>query len=254
MGRTMRQGGTVPQACTSKDPRLNEANRRVTRHALPWQRTVMGARLPDARALTAGFCEYGRRAAFRMVARRRPSATGGEACPAPTVRQSRPLHAPITDEPTRTKVNVMRRADHHMLLLGPPGVGKSRLARRLTTILPTMTLAEAIETTRSHRVAGLTGDRTAFVTTRPFRAPPHTPRMPGRSAAGGCRCRARSCGCAIGKHSRASARALIQPMWVTVAVLMGSLPALPGCRQPGLVGVAAEPAALDRRARCVLGR
>jgi magnesium chelatase family protein len=48
------------------------------------------------------------------------------------------------------------------------------LARRLTTILPTMTLAEAIETTRIHSVAGLTGDRTAFVTTRPFRAPHHT--------------------------------------------------------------------------------
>jgi magnesium chelatase family protein len=44
-------------------------------------------------------------------------------------------------------------------------------ARRLTTILPAMTLAEVIETTRIHRVAGLTGDRTAFVATRPFRAP-----------------------------------------------------------------------------------
>jgi Magnesium chelatase, subunit ChlI len=48
------------------------------------------------------------------------------------------------------------------------------LARRLTTILPAMTLAEAIETTRIHSVAGLTGDRTAWVTTRPFRAPHHT--------------------------------------------------------------------------------
>jgi magnesium chelatase family protein len=48
------------------------------------------------------------------------------------------------------------------------------LARRLTTILPAMTLAEAIETTRIHRVAGLTGDRTALVTTHPFRAPHHT--------------------------------------------------------------------------------
>jgi magnesium chelatase family protein len=47
------------------------------------------------------------------------------------------------------------------------------LARRLTTILPAMTLAEAIETTRIHRVAGLTGNRTALVTTRPFRAPHH---------------------------------------------------------------------------------
>jgi magnesium chelatase family protein len=48
------------------------------------------------------------------------------------------------------------------------------LARRLTTILPAMTLAEAIETTRIHRVAGLTGDCTALVTTRPFRTPHHT--------------------------------------------------------------------------------
>jgi magnesium chelatase family protein len=48
------------------------------------------------------------------------------------------------------------------------------LARRLTTILPAMTLAEAIETTRIHSVAGRTGACTAVVTTRPFRAPHHT--------------------------------------------------------------------------------
>ena len=54
------------------------------------------------------------------------------------------------------------------------------LARRLITILPAMTLAEAIETTRIHRVAGLTGDRPVVVMTRPFRAPPITPsRMRG---------------------------------------------------------------------------
>jgi magnesium chelatase family protein len=60
------------------------------------------------------------------------------------------------------------------LLPGPPGAGKSRLARRLTTILPDMTLAEAIDTTRIHSVAGLTGRRTAVVTTWPCRAP-HQP-------------------------------------------------------------------------------
>jgi magnesium chelatase family protein len=69
---------------------------------------------------------------------------------------------------------VCRRSVHNVLLLGPPGAGTSMLARRLTTILPAMTLAEAIETTRIHHVAGLTGDRTVLVTTRPCRAPHHT--------------------------------------------------------------------------------
>ena len=59
-------------------------------------------------------------------------------------------------------------------MLGPPGAGTSMLARRLSTILPAMTLAEAIETTHIHSVAGLTGARTAWVTTRPCRAPHHT--------------------------------------------------------------------------------
>jgi magnesium chelatase family protein len=57
--------------------------------------------------------------------------------------------------------------------------GQSMLARRLTTILPAMTLAEAIETTRIHRVAGLTGDRTALVATARFARPTRPSRMRG---------------------------------------------------------------------------
>ena len=56
--------------------------------------------------------------------------------------------------------------------------GKSRLARRLTTLLPAMTLAEALETTRLHRVAGRTGARTAVVTTRPQSQKTQTPLFP----------------------------------------------------------------------------
>jgi magnesium chelatase family protein len=54
-----------------------------------------------------------------------------------------------------------------MLMLGSPGAGKSRLARQLTTGLPAMTVAEALETTRIHPVAGLTGHCTAFMTVYP---------------------------------------------------------------------------------------
>jgi magnesium chelatase subunit ChlI-like protein len=59
-------------------------------------------------------------------------------------------------------------------MLGSPEAGKSMLARRLTTILPAMTLPEALETPCLHRVAGRTGDHTTLVTTRPCRAPHHT--------------------------------------------------------------------------------
>jgi magnesium chelatase family protein len=58
------------------------------------------------------------------------------------------------------------------------------LARRLTTILPAMTLAQAIETTRIHSVAGLTGGRTALVTIRPCRAPHHSISDVGRIGGG----------------------------------------------------------------------
>jgi magnesium chelatase family protein len=58
------------------------------------------------------------------------------------------------------------------------------LARRLTTILPAMRLAEAIEPARIHRVAGLTGARTTVVTTRPCRAPHHTLSDAGRIGGG----------------------------------------------------------------------
>jgi len=77
-------------------------------------------------------------------------------------------------EQARRAIEVAVAGGHNILLIGPPGTGKSMISKRVPSILPPMTLEEALETTKIHSVAGSLESRQALVARRPFRAPHHT--------------------------------------------------------------------------------
>ena len=77
-------------------------------------------------------------------------------------------------ENVKRALEVAAAGSHNLILIGPPGSGKSMLAKRLPSILPPFTLQESLETTKIHSVAGKIGVDTSLMTQRPFRSPHHT--------------------------------------------------------------------------------
>ncbi|MDR1793301.1 MAG: YifB family Mg chelatase-like AAA ATPase [Bacteroidales bacterium] len=77
-------------------------------------------------------------------------------------------------ENTKRALEIAAAGGHNAILIGPPGSGKTMLAKRLPSILPPLTLHEALETTKINSVAGKMGDNISLISVRPFRSPHHT--------------------------------------------------------------------------------
>lgn len=77
-------------------------------------------------------------------------------------------------ETAKRAMEVAAAGGHNIILIGPPGSGKTMIAKRVPSILPPLTLKEALETTKIHSVAGKIGTETSLMTVRPFRSPHHT--------------------------------------------------------------------------------
>ena len=77
-------------------------------------------------------------------------------------------------ENVKRALEIAAAGGHNLIMIGPPGAGKTMLAKRIPTILPPFTLKEALETTKIHSVAGKIDRETSLMTMRPFRSPHHT--------------------------------------------------------------------------------
>jgi len=119
------------------------------------------ASLSDAVATLRGYGEKFRWSGERTAFRARPEALGD--------------FADVRGQATAKRaLEIAAAGGHNVLLVGPPGCGKTMLARRLPSILPPMSIEEALEVTKIYSVAGLLSNNAGIVGARPFRAPHHT--------------------------------------------------------------------------------
>ncbi|MCX6372624.1 MAG: YifB family Mg chelatase-like AAA ATPase [Actinobacteria bacterium] len=159
------------------------------------RRGMRGLILPAANAaeaaLVGGLEVYPARTLAEAVAQ---LAAGGGAAAPPADLTALLGRSPAADadfadimgqEQVKRALEVAVAGAHNVLMSGPPGAGKTMLARRLPGIMPALTLDEAIEVTRIHSVAGLLPQDGALITQRPFRAPHHTISSPGLVGGGG---------------------------------------------------------------------
>jgi magnesium chelatase family protein len=140
---------------------------------VPWQNA------PEAAAIERLVC-HGASTLREVVEHFQGSATLPSVQAAAQRASCQPLHCPVDlaevrgQTAARRLLEVSAAGGHNLLMMGPPGAGKTMLSRRLPTILPPMRLEEAMEVTAVHSIAGLLGRDRGLVRERPFRAPHHT--------------------------------------------------------------------------------